>query len=153
MHVTRWVLICMTLKWMFPYSKVQCFLTFNYKPFPTAEVSRFRVCYFSDLWHPRRAGEVRDGSYFNQNHRKLLQVWSYTYHLFCIWCQISCYSKMLFFPPLSLTPLTAPAHSTLSQAAQIYAYRRQCDGILSGQTKSLVTSVALQSFVKAERNF
>jgi hypothetical protein len=62
-------------------------------------------------------------------------------------------TQKCFFFPLSLTPLTAPAHSTLSQAAQIYAYRRQCDGILSGQTKSLVTSVALQSFVKAERNF
>jgi len=35
---------------------------------------------------------------------------------------------------LSLARVTVPAHSTLSQATKIYAYCRQCDGILSGQS-------------------
>jgi hypothetical protein len=74
---------------------------------------------------------VCEASYYIQNYRKKKQFEGryIAYFAFALKCLAT---QEYYF--LASRNVTAQAHSTLSEAAQIYAYRRPCDGILSGQS-------------------
>jgi len=136
---------------MGPYSRVHCFSYLNTSLSRRQKFADFgRVIFriFGSLGG--QEGCMRGAILYRiiENYSQF-EVRYITYFAFALKCLAT--EGYVFF--LSRTPVRAQAHSTLSQAAKIYAYRRQCDGILSGQTKRIVTSVALESIVKAKRYF